>query len=63
MTIPADIADRRIIPACAGSTSLDCAGHRMSRDHPRLRGEHDRWDFVTTLKRGSSPPARGAHRP
>ncbi len=30
----------RIIPACAGSTSVATVAIDQGRDHPRLRGEH-----------------------
>ena len=30
-----------IIPACAGNTSVDCAGASWWGDHPRMRGEHE----------------------
>ena len=33
--------DPRITPACAGSTESMLGGDPASRDHPRMRGEHD----------------------
>ena len=30
-----------IIPACAGSTAYLCKKLSRSRDHPRMRGEHN----------------------
>ena len=49
-----------IIPACAGSTSFLPLAICCSRDHPRVRGEHDITDSHITLTLGSSPRARGA---
>ena len=52
--------DVRIIPAYAGST---CGWRRrlpFGRDHPRIRGEHDRLDRLRHPWRGSSPHTRGA---
>ena len=51
---------RRIIPACAGSTFSRAAGLGQPKDHPRLRGEHDDWSTMSSWAAGSSPPARGA---
>ena len=50
-----------IIPAYAGSTSRVCPSRRLSGDHPRIRGEHDRIASESTLDGGSSPHTRGAH--
>ena len=33
-------ADRRIIPAYAGSTHLEFVALAIRPDHPRIRGEH-----------------------
>ncbi len=52
----------RIIPACAGSTTIRIARTRSTRDHPRLRGEHNDADLHEREYAGSSPPARGARR-
>ena len=30
----------RIIPACAGSTTITCSVYTTIWDHPRMRGEH-----------------------
>jgi len=30
-----------IIPAFAGNTIIRCTRHPATRDHPRIRGEHD----------------------
>ena len=51
----------RIIPACAGSTSLHTLYHACTRDHPRMRGVH--FFVLHGGKRpfGSSPHARGPH--
>ena len=51
----------RIIPACAGSTGRSCHRRRCGRDHPRMRGEHNVLQPITTIRAGSSPHARGAH--
>src|SRR5690606_29011688 len=52
--------ERRITPACAGST---CDAYRSTHrrtDHPRVRGEHaGRWDPAGGTC-GSPPRARGA---
>ena len=50
----------RIIPACAGSRSRFAVGRMILRDHPRVRGEQLRIQFVTRSWSGSSPRARGA---
>ena len=49
-----------IIPACAGSTSEAPRSCTSSRDHPRLRGEHELKEGVVVSVKGSSPLARGA---
>ena len=54
-------ADRRIIPADAGST-LDGAGFKdYHQDHPRGCGEHNNSAFSQLIVQGSSPRMRGAH--
>jgi len=50
----------RIIPAGAGSTTRDTAGHLALQDHPRWRGEHPSVADHTRSCSGSSPLARGA---
>ncbi len=50
----------RIIPACAGSTTCSVVTDPHHRDHPRLRGEHERLRHGFLCRLGSSPPARGA---
>ncbi len=52
-----------IIPACAGSTGCPSSRGRTAPDHPRLRGEHSVTFAGCVSVPGSSPPARGAHRP
>ena len=49
-----------IIPACAGSTAAGPTSPPPRRDHPRMRGEHNKTinDYVRMM--GSSPHARGA---
>ena len=49
-----------IIPACAGSTTAFSASTPKSRDHPRMRGEHDKGEADPGIDMGSSPHARGA---
>jgi len=52
-----------IIPACAGSTLRGHLHHPCPRDHPRVRGEHFHPFSHVFFREGSSPRARGAHRP
>ena len=52
--------DRRIIPAYAGSTAWSSLTPRLSRDHPRIRGEHLARDVQVADEPGSSPHTRGA---
>ena len=49
-----------IIPACAGSTATRASRSSRSRDHPRMRGEHQTFTEKSTFNQGSSPHARGA---
>ena len=49
-----------IIPACAGSTWCCVQSEYDTRDHPRVRGEHERRPGRGRLSQGSSPRARGA---
>ena len=49
-----------IIPACAGSTALISINSPVSRDHPRMCGEHLVDGDRNRLGRGSSPHVRGA---
>ena len=51
-----------IIPACAGNTCGMVHGRAQIRDHPRMRGEHLKLDFIDSLHTGSSPHARGTPR-
>ena len=51
---------RRIIPAYAGSTRPDRHPRRPRRDHPRIRGEHERAGRSPRRRWGSSPHTRGA---
>ena len=50
---------RGIIPACAGNTVQFHAGNHVSRDHPRMRGEHHAVVVFNFGVSGSSPHARG----
>ncbi len=49
-----------IIPACAGSIKYDREAPYGSADHPRVCGEHDKYDAVFMNPPGSSPRVRGA---
>ena len=49
-----------IIPAYAGSTSLVMRSCCLGRDHPRIRGEHDKDQHTQAMIMGSSPHTRGA---
>ena len=51
----------RIIPAYAGSTGCCPPAASSRRDHPRIRGEHVDYEYLTTYYDGSSPHTRGAH--
>ena len=48
-----------IIPAYARNTRGHPSRRRGSRDHPRLRGEHELSEIEPSSKRGSSPLTRG----
>ena len=50
-----------IIPAYAGSTACVTSARRLSRDHPRIRGEHVDRGVLDDRAQGSSPHTRGAH--
>ena len=54
-----DMGDR-IIPASAGSTTVDGARLAVGRDHPRVCGEHLPCGDMTMPLAGSSPRLRGA---
>ena len=51
---------RRIIPACAGSTTRTTSRAWQGRDHPLMRGEHRVKKQGGKPEKGSSPHARGA---
>ncbi len=51
---------RGTIPACAGSTTAPRTRRRRPWDHPRVRGEHPRFDRSSLGPSGPSPRARGA---
>ena len=53
----------RFIPARAGNTSCRDWRTKPSSVHPRSRGEHDVRSQSSSVKPGSSPLARGTHRP
>ena len=50
-----------IIPAFAGNTRLSESCPFLSRDHPRIRGEHRRMQSPARTLLGSSPHSRGTH--
>ena len=50
-----------IIPACAGNTSNSLSPISMSRDHPRVCGEHSGIGTANVTAKGSSPRVRGTH--
>ena len=52
----------RIIPACAGNTTMARRCESMHADHPRMRGEHTFRIVFINATRGSSPHARGTLR-
>ena len=52
----------RIIPAYAGSTKSPCRRSSNAPDHPRIRGEHEKWGRARRPGLGSSPHTRGAPR-
>ena len=49
-----------IIPAYAGSTTIDPWRKTRCRDHPRIRGEHSLLGLPFNSSLGSSPHTRGA---
>ena len=51
---------RRIIPAYAGSTGQPARVHVVTKDHPRVCGEHPSKVTYRPLYSGSSPRMRGA---
>ena len=48
-----------ITPACAGSTSALYCCHKLTQDHPRLRGEYNTSAKASITMKGSPPLARG----
>ena len=52
----------RIIPAYAGSTSVEFLDSEGHEDHPRIRGEHPVDEVGELGEGGSSPHTRGAPR-
>ena len=60
---PGDEAQAGLIPAGAGSTPAAASAAGAGRAHPRRRGEHAVGQVVVDTWTGSSPQARGAHRP
>ena len=57
--IPSILRNQRIIPACAGSTSLCVSTSSFPEDHPRLRGEYCTVNERRNHRIGSPPLARG----
>ena len=54
-----NICQKRITPACAGSTSYHAASICAIKDHPRLRGEYGVGNRFVDRDMGSPPLARG----
>ena len=54
-------ARRRIIPAYAGNTDRTRSKCSVYRDHPRICGEHFKYNVLETVCGGSSPHMRGTH--
>jgi len=52
-----------ITPARAGSSVNIASSYRVSRDHPRARGEQKKSNLSNVSDRGSPPRARGAAEP
>ena len=55
-----DLQAGRIIPAYAGSTKTFSTTLSLTRDHPRIRGEHFLYCTHVRTSKGSSPHTRGA---
>ena len=55
-----DQANKRIIPAYAGSTYREIGFETIDMDHPRIRGEHNVSHVTPSVLDGSSPHTRGA---
>ena len=55
-----DVPRWGIIPAYAGSTTSGATKAKKLRDHPRIRGEHERNPREIYSRGGSSPHTRGA---
>ena len=53
----------RFIPACAGNTRRASEAGANRSVHPRMRGEHIDDALPGVMANGSSPHARGTHRP
>ena len=54
-----DAAGPGIIPACAGNTRTYAPSKPLTRDHPRVCGEHQGWQKRGRHTMGSSPRVRG----
>ena len=52
-------AGGRITPACAGKTLLEFGHVNRDGDHPRVRGENQKWLHIIPKVVGSPPRARG----
>ncbi len=52
----------RFIPACAGNTKWATYGKRLMPVHPRVCGEHPRYQLPHWGRGGSSPRVRGTQR-
>ena len=58
--LPCLVPWQGIIPACAGSTNLGKTLTAISKDHPRMCGEHVSPSSLRRRSPGSSPHVRGA---
>ena len=52
-------ANDRLIPACAGKTSVETSAIASMKAHPRVCGENRRSEMFRWLTPGSSPRVRG----
>ena len=60
LSVPTLLLPLGIIPAYAGSTITLMCMRTVTRDHPRIRGEHSFAQLIQKVNEGSSPHTRGA---
>ena len=53
------VNELRITPACAGKTPWLQPDPQQSADHPRMRGENELSNSISSMEGGSPPHARG----